>query len=89
MNTYQFLVTLAEGTEHTDDLAEAVYGGGCDDGALFSTGGVVQVGFDRKAESLETAIRTAVADLERAGCRVASVQIQREAIPAGAAKGPA
>lgn len=74
--TYRFLVTLAPGTEHTDDLAETLYGGGCDDGALFSSGGVVQMGFDRQAESLEHAIRSAIADVQKAGCRVAHVQIE-------------
>jgi hypothetical protein len=59
MKTYEFIVTLAEGTEHTDELAEALYEAGCDDGSVWSSGGRVQIGFTRRAESLEPAIRSA------------------------------
>jgi len=31
MRTYEFIATLAEGTEHTDDLVEALFEAGCDD----------------------------------------------------------
>ncbi len=84
MKTYRFIVTLAKGTEHTDELAEALYASGCDDGALFSSGGLVQMGFDRSAESLEHAIRSAIADIQNAGCRVARVELEPDDLPAAA-----
>jgi len=82
MRTYEFVVTLAEGTEHSDELVEALYEAGCDDGSVWSSAAVVQIGFTRRAESLEEAIRSAVADLQKAGCTVVRVQIEPEALAA-------
>jgi hypothetical protein len=58
MKTYGFIATLAEGTEHTDELVEALFEAGCDDGSVWSSGGYVQIGFSRESESLEAAIRS-------------------------------
>ena len=82
MRTYEFAVTLAEGTEHSDELVEALYEAGCHDGSVWSSAGVVQIGFTRRAESLEEAIRSAVADVQKAGCTVVRVQIEPEALAA-------
>ena len=71
MKTYEFIVTLAEGTEHTDELVEALFEAGCDDGSVWSSGGYVQIGFSRESESLEAAIRSAVGDIQKAGSRAA------------------
>ena len=58
----------------TDELAEALYEAGCDDGTPFSSQGVAAVGFSRQSASLEEAIRSAIADLQRAGLTVSRVE---------------
>ena len=78
MTTYEFTLVLAKGTELTDDLAEAIFEAGCDDATSWSSQGIVSVGFDREADSLESAIRSAVADVQKAGCTVARVQIEAD-----------
>jgi hypothetical protein len=58
-------------------LAEALFEAGCDDGTPCSSDGLAWIGFHREAESLESAIRSAVADGQKAGVTVARVQIER------------
>lgn len=67
---YHFTVVLANCDVMTPDLTEALYTAGCDDGTPWSGNGVAVVTFDREAQSLESAIRSAVADVQKAGCAV-------------------
>jgi hypothetical protein len=83
MPAYAFTVILADQTEITEDLAEALVEAGCDDASPRSSEGIVAIDFDRDAESLERAIRFAIADAQKAGCRVARVEIEAEALPTG------
>ena len=76
MATYRFTVILAGLDEISDDLAEALFEAGCDDGSPWSSQGVAAVGFDREAESFEQAVRSAIADVQKAGCRAAWVKIE-------------
>ena len=76
MATYRFTVILAGLSEISDDLAEALFEAGCDDGSPWSSQGVAAVGFDREAESFEQAVRSAIADVQKAGCHVAWVKIE-------------
>jgi hypothetical protein len=46
---------------------EALYEAGCDDGTIVTRKGVTFITFDRKADSLEQAIRSATADVRAAG----------------------
>lgn len=78
MATYRFTVILARLREISDDLAEALFEAGCDDGSPWSSQGVAAVGFDREAESFEAAVRSAIADVQKAGCHVAWVKIEPE-----------
>lgn len=82
MKTYEFTVILAEVDVMTDAMADAFYQAGCTDGSPFSGEGIAAVGFDREAASLEEAIKSAIADVERAGQRVARVEIGGEEIAA-------
>ena len=82
MKTYEFTVILAEVDLMTDAMADALYQAGCSDGSPFSGEGIASVGFDREAASLEAAIKSAIADVERAGQRVARVEIGSEEIAA-------
>ena len=78
MATYRFTVILAGLREISDDLAETLFEAGCDDGSPWSSQGVAAVGFDREAESFEAAVRSAIADVQKAGCHVAWVKIEPE-----------
>jgi hypothetical protein len=51
----------------TEEIAEALYASGCDDGTPFSSQGVAAIGFSRVANSLEEAIRSAIANVNQAG----------------------
>jgi hypothetical protein len=88
MRNYTFTVILGDQTEMTEDLAEALAAAGCDDGLAGSSGGACAVIFDREAESLEEAVRSAIADVQKAGCHAAWVKIEPEDLvgtaPAGA-----
>jgi hypothetical protein len=80
MTTYHFTVMLADIDEITEELAEALFEAGCDDGSPWSSAGVASIGFDREAESFEQAVRSAIADVQKAGCHVAWVKIEPEDI---------
>ena len=78
MRGFQFDVILSGLSEVTDDLADALFEAGCDDGTPCSSEGVAWIGFTREADSLESAIRSAVADVQKAGCTVSRVQIEAD-----------
>jgi hypothetical protein len=67
---YHFTVVLANHHVMTPELTEALFTAGCDDGTPWSGNGVAVVTFDREAPSLEAAIRSAVAGVQKAGCTV-------------------
>jgi hypothetical protein len=77
MKTFDFEVILAAGTDVSEELADKLYEAGCDDGTPGMCCGVPVIGFNREAECLESAIRSAVADVQKAGCSVERVQIER------------
>lgn len=83
--TYHFTVILAGVDEMSEDLAEALFEAGCDDGSPWSSGGVAAIGFDREAESFEQAVRSAIADVQKAGCHVAWVKIEPDDLAGTAA----
>ena len=82
--TYRFTVLLAGLREISDVLAEALFEAGCDDGSPWSSQAVATIGFDREAESFEQAVRSAIANVQKAECHVVWVKIQPEDL-AGAA----
>lgn len=75
---WRFALRLKYVTEVDEALANVLFESGCDDGSPWSSEGKVFVGFDRDADSLEAAIRSAVADIRRAGCEVDKVEIEQE-----------
>jgi hypothetical protein len=77
MKKYDFRILLTA-VGITDELQDALGDAGCLDGLLCSRGGVVSIRFERESDSLENAIRSAIADVQRAGARVKSVSIERE-----------
>ena len=80
MSKYDFTLILTESPELTDDLADALFAAGCDDGTPGTCHGVFSIDFHREAVSLEAAIRLAIADVKTAGYEVARVAIEAEAI---------
>ncbi len=74
MKTYEFRVVLTA-DEVTDDDCDALYEAGCDDGTVVTRDGITHVAFDREAESLEDAIRSATAQVRAAGFNVARVEM--------------
>jgi hypothetical protein len=78
MMNYEFDVILKEGTEITEQLADGLFEAGCDDGTPGTFCGTPYISFHREAESLEAAIRSAVADVQKAGCVVERVQIEHD-----------
>ncbi len=85
--TYRFTVVLASLREISDDLAEVLVDAGCDDGSPWSSQGVAAIGFDREAESFEQAVRSAIADVQKAGCQVAWVKIEPGDLPGAISAG--
>lgn len=72
--TYVFSVVLrqAELSEaECDTLCEA----GCDDGTIVTRDGRTYVAFDRQADSLESAIRSAADDIRAAGFLIDHVEM--------------
>ena len=61
-------------TEMTEELADRLFEAGCDDGLPGMSCGVPCIDFSREADSLEAAIRSAIADLQKAGCVAAEVR---------------
>ncbi len=74
MKTYDFEVILAHGTDMTEELADQLFDAGCDDGTPGVCCGVPVIAFSREADCLESAIRIAVADVQKAGCVVERVR---------------
>ena len=63
--SYQFTL-IVEGPDLQSDAAiDVLFENGCDDALVGRTDGIQYVDFDREAPSLETAILSAIADLER------------------------
>ncbi len=62
----------------TEALGNALFEAGCDDGTLGVSNGEPFVLFHREASDLESAIRSAVADVQKAGCVVDCVKIERD-----------
>jgi hypothetical protein len=83
MNKYDFTLILGESLELTDDIADALFAAGCDDGTPGTCNGVFSIDFHRKAASLEEAIRSAIEDVRTAGYKVARAEIEAEAVTQG------
>ena len=61
-------------------MADELYETGCDDGTPGTCNGVCSIDFHREADSLESAIRSAIATVKSAGYEVERVQIEAESM---------
>jgi hypothetical protein len=66
MTKHEFALILARPEESEED-ADRLYEAGCSDGSISTSNGQTRIDFHREAESLEAAIRSAVADVNRGG----------------------
>lgn len=80
MQEYEFQLILPPGTGICETLANDLFEAGCDDAMLFSTSGTTAVGFTREAESLEQAVRSAIADVLKAGQQVVRAELLDEQV---------
>src|SRR5258707_15855659 len=71
---YGFSVVLTAPALSAEEC-EALYEAGCDDGTIVTRKEVTFIVFDRKADSLEQAIRSATANVRAAGLEVERVEM--------------
>ncbi len=84
MSSYRFsVIIVAEAMGHDEvlDATDALGNAGCCDASLRGHSDGMELLFERMADSLQAAISSAIADVERAGYRVSRVEMEREAIP--------
>ncbi len=84
MTDYQFsvIIPMAPMTpEEILDATDVLGNAGCTDASIRGHADGIELLFERPAESLQAAISSAIADVERAGYRVSKVEMEREAIP--------
>jgi hypothetical protein len=67
--------------EETLDATDSLGNAGCTDASIRGYAEGMELLFERLGDSLQTAITSAIADVERAGYRVSKVELEREAIP--------
>jgi len=75
MNKYWFGVVLESSPYNFDDLSEQSFEAGCDDGTVSTRSGVMRIDFAREADSLDSAVRLAVKQIESIGCVIAKIEI--------------
>ena len=84
MSAFRFsvIVPTSEMThDETLDATDALGNAGCTDASIRGHVDGMELLFERTADSLQAAISTAIADVERAGYRVSKIELEREAIP--------
>jgi len=80
MHKYDFTLILATSLAMTDDVADALFAAGCDDGTPGTCNGVFSIDFHREAVTLEEAIRSAIENVRTAGYEVTRVEMEAEAV---------
>ena len=78
MATFDFKLVLDQ-AEIDESDADALYAR-CKDGTLITAAGVTYMDLDRQADSLDEAVRSAIADINAAGFRVARIEIEADSI---------
>jgi hypothetical protein len=77
---FDFTVVPSPETDLSEDLAEALFEAGCEDCTPVVSNGTPLICFHREAANMHEAIRSAVADVQRTGCKVSRVLIEADAI---------
>lgn len=84
MSDYRFSVIVPTPQmthDETLDATDVLAGAGCTDASIRGHVDGMELLFERVADSLQAAISSAIADVERAGYIVSKVELEREAIP--------
>ncbi len=81
MTKYEFTLILKGSLELTEAIADTLYASGCHDGTPGTCQGVFSIDFHRESDSLEAAIRSAIASVQAAGYDVQRVEIEAGAMP--------
>jgi hypothetical protein len=75
MITFDFTLVLSGFSELTDEVMNKLYEAGCDDGLVcLAEDGTPFIEFDREASDLQSAIRSAIADVRKTSYRVVRVE---------------
>jgi hypothetical protein len=85
MTDYRFSVIVQMGTISEEEIlnaTDALGNAGCTDASIRGHAHGMELLFDRASASLQTAIASAISDVERAGYHVLKIEMEREAIPA-------
>jgi hypothetical protein len=69
---------LLNAAEITDGQADALFEAGLDDGTISTSECMTRIGITREAESLESAIRSAIGQVNAAGLSVVRVVIEAD-----------
>lgn len=81
MVRYEFTLVLKDDLELTEEIADKLYAAGCDDGTPGTCNGIFSIDFHREADTLEAAIRSAIANVKSAGYEVDRVEIEADTMP--------
>jgi hypothetical protein len=81
MIKYEFTLILRGSHELTEEIADQLFAAGCDDGSPATCDRVFSIDFHRKANTLEEAINSAIANVKSAGFDVERVEIEAGAMP--------
>jgi len=81
MTKYEFTLILKGPLELTEEISDELFEAGCEDGTPGTCNGVFSIDFHRESNSLEEAIRSAIANVKLAGYEVERVEIEAEAVP--------
>ncbi len=73
--SHEFTLVLTPG-EVTDEQVNSLYDAGLDDGTVSTSRGVARIDVTRDADSLESAIRSAIGQVNAAGLTVGTVEIE-------------
>jgi hypothetical protein len=76
--TYQFMLVLKNADEGTPNLEDSLYEAGCDDALINFRNGTVYLDFDRKANSFEQAVLSAIRDVENASIKAVVINVAPE-----------
>ena len=75
-NVHNFVLVLSGLSEPDEELEDALFEAGCDDGTLAFRNRTGYIEFGRQAASLEEAILSAIRDVERSDSRIAVVSVE-------------
>jgi hypothetical protein len=82
-SSFDFTLVLSGFSELTDEVMDALYEAGCDDGLICLTkDGIPFIEFDRESTDLQSAIRSAIADVRKTPYRVVRVETPATSIVA-------